>query len=265
MTESPTNGSGWEGPHLTEGVCRALLNGLLPPTDREAVLAHVSGCPVCERLFRDRVIERENLRASTTLRFGPRGEPIFEKHHRRIGSGSAAGGMLGGAWSLVRTSLRRPAYRFGLGLVAGVVIILMLIWPHDRGRGDGALRWLPIAAEGSRIRSAEPSPENRELAAGLDAYAARDLPRAIELLQMARASGLSETARRIYLANALAWSGRYAEAASLLRTVRAQTLPDPWGAEARWTLYVALKKSGTYKKGVEDELISRVNNLFQGV
>jgi len=80
---------------------------------------------------------------------------------------------------------------------------------------------------------------------GLQAYEARDLDNAIELLAGQEAAGLQETIRRIYLGSALALKGRSAEAVSVLRTVRAQTLPDPWGSEARWTLYVVLRECGS--------------------
>jgi hypothetical protein len=106
------------------------------------------------------------------------------------------------------------------------------------------LNWLPLSAGGPALRSSLEITTDKDLAAGLDAYGARDLDQAITLLERAEASGQLETARKIFLASALAWSGDHAEAVSLLRTVYTPILPDPWGAEARWTLYVALRESG---------------------
>lgn len=260
-----------QGPHLTEGVCRALLNALLSPAEREAVVSHIAACPACEKLFKEKAIERENLRAAIALRFGPDGKVIFDRLHERIGSESAEvdgiapdeipndqteivqteareirgqlSGTLAGLWIKLRAGLRRPRYGFGLGLTAAA-ILLVLVWPQEQGAPNAALRWLPISAAGASVRASVEAISNQDLAAGLDAYAARDLDRAIRVLQTTEATGQQEAARRIFLANALAWNGEHADAVSILRTVDAWTLPDPWGSEARWTLYVSLRECG---------------------
>jgi hypothetical protein len=57
-------------------------------------------------------------------------------------------------------------------------------------------------------------------------------------------TGSLEGVRAVYLGSALALSGRYGEAADVLRGVSLTAIPDPWGREARWTLYVALVECG---------------------
>jgi len=109
--------------------------------------------------------------------------------------------------------------------------------------GELLLRWLPESTGDLQIRAATETVDPT-LAAGFEAYASHDAETAIALLQSAEATGRLEILRKIYLGNALAWEGKYAEAAAILTTVRARILPDPWGSESRWTLYVALRESG---------------------
>ena len=104
-----------------------------------------------------------------------------------------------------------------------------------------------------RERAAVEATSSEDLAAGLEAYGDRDLEGAIDLLRSAEASGHLEEIRKIYLGSALAWNGAYPEAVSVLQEVSARTLPDPWGSEARWSLYVALKGSG-WQRGADSLL-----------
>jgi hypothetical protein len=104
-----------------------------------------------------------------------------------------------------------------------------------------------------RLRAGGPPGEDDALARGLEAYAAGDVRTAIERLEAREVTGELETIRRIYLASALAWDERYAEAAALLETVSPEELPDPWSSETRWTLYVALRGSG--RAGAADSLL----------
>jgi Flp pilus assembly protein TadD len=83
-----------------------------------------------------------------------------------------------------------------------------------------------------------------ELAAGLEAYSDRDLPRAVDLLERARVTTELELLRQVYLGNALAMNGDYETAARVLRKLAGRDMPDPWGSVSRWTLYVSLKESG---------------------
>jgi hypothetical protein len=130
----------------------------------------------------------------------------------------------------------------GFAAIAAAALLLVLL--PEKERSVSTLNWLPLSAEGPSLRSSVEAIANKDLAAGLDAYAARDLDQAITLLERAEASEQMETIRKIFLASALAWSGNHAEAVSVLQTINLRTLPDPWGGEAHWTLYVALEKSG---------------------
>lgn len=267
--------------HLTEGACRGLLNGFLSPAEQVATLRHLAACPACERSFRERVIERENLRSLIALRSGPDGEVVFERlqeqmsdeatakdpllpdarHGEQTEAAPAGLDRLQPRWAdSVAATLRslwaglcRPRYQVGLGLVAIAVVLILLVWPHQKERQALTLYWMPVSSEGSSVRSTAKAASNPDLAAGIDAYAARDLDLAITLLQGAQTSGQNETLRKVFLASALAWSGNHADAVSILRTVRAQTLPDPWGSEARWTLYLSLRECGP--KATADSLL----------
>ena len=53
-----------------------------------------------------------------------------------------------------------------------------------------------------------------------------------------------DSMRRIDLGSALAWRGRHDEAIAALEPVPLDLVPDPWAAEARWTLHLALRGAG---------------------
>jgi hypothetical protein len=264
MSHPPNDGkaSNRQAGHLDEDLCRDLLSGFLSNAEREEVLAHVATCPTCERLFAERVLEREHLRASRTFRVDPEGELAVEKHEVGVAPVRAEEGPLRvresddapmpsplwELWAKIRTAahtvLQRPQHRYATGLVAVVTILLIIFWPRQMDRPDDLLlRWLPESTGDLQIRATTEAVD-ADLAAGFEAYANHDAQTAIALLRDAEATGRLEMLRKIYLGNALAWEGKYTDAAGILRTVRARILPDPWGSETRWTLYVALRESG---------------------
>src|ERR1051325_1805065 len=51
-------------PHTSEAVCIDLLHGLLPDSERDAILEHMKACSVCEETLRRLAGERERLMAS---------------------------------------------------------------------------------------------------------------------------------------------------------------------------------------------------------
>jgi hypothetical protein len=231
---------------------------------------------VCERFFAERVAERERLRATRALRAGQEGEIVVEKLqvdaarlHAEDGPLAAElsddpgksqadvdgdvspveiegrrGGAWAGVWTSIQAAFRKPRYGLALGVTAAAAILVITFWPRQEEDLIGSLRWIPTSSGGLQMRAAAEAAANDQLAEGFDAYAAHDADRAIELLQGTQADGQLETHRRIYLGSALAMKERYAEAADVLRTVRARTLPDPWGSETRWTLYIVLNESG---------------------
>jgi len=65
------------------------------------------------------------------------------------------------------------------------------------------------------------------------------------LLSGARAEGTLDLVRRVYLGSALLKRGRPSEAARVLDGAAGPSLPDPWGTEARWDLYLVLTGTGS--------------------
>lgn len=264
------------GPHTGEDLCRDLLNGFLSADEKDMALAHIAACSACERFFAERVAERERLLATRALRTGQEGGIVVEKlqvdgvraqaeegplvtelqedlrksrgvvdeggRPVRIDGGRGRGWA--GIWASILAVFRRPRYGFALGMTAAVVVLLVILWPRQQEGPASSLRWIPTSSGGLQMRAAAEAAASDQLAEGFDAYSAHDVARAIELLQGTEASGQLETHRRVFLGSALAMNGEYVEAVQVLTSVRARTLPDPWGSEARWTLYIALRESG---------------------
>jgi hypothetical protein len=256
-TETAARG---KGRHLDEDLCLDLVHGLLPAAEEERVLSHLHDCPECEELFRETVIERERLRAAKRVRFAPDGRLVLERRAEPVAGAadetprSEIGKLVAHAWTAVSEWARVSRWRPALALAVPLALAILVLWPHSTEMPDSSsLHWLPSASEFLRLRAGGEAGEGDELARGLEAYSAGDLRAAIERLEAGEATGPLETIRRIYLGSALAWSGRYAEAAALLETVSPQELPDPWSGETRWTLYVALRGSG--RAGAADSLL----------
>jgi len=131
-----------------------------------------------------------------------------------------------------------------MGIAAVLAVLLLSFLPSGTDQTDITLHWIPTASGGLQVRAAADAAEHTELAAAFEAYAERNLDRAIPLLRDSEATGHLETMRRVFLGSALARIGQHDEAVEILRSVRARTLPDPWGSEARWTLYLALNAGG---------------------
>jgi hypothetical protein len=256
-------GNGQEA-HITEDLCRDLLGGLLSASDRETVMAHVASCERCERFFAERVVERERLLAIRRLQTNPDGEPVAERILEAGGRVAAEEGplrhpqtdatasgparaidrvadgqvpetdsptrqlpaeILTGLWPRLRSLLHLPAYRWALPALVAAAILLIVFWPRaPEIPADAGLRWLPVSIEGLRVRAEADPTAGADLLAGFDAYARQDAQAAIAALQKTAASGQLETLRRIYLGSALAWSGRYPDAVTVLRPARARTL-----------------------------------------
>ncbi len=242
-----------ESPHLDEHVCLDLLQGLVSPAETEKILTHIADCRVCEKLFEERAAETERLRATRVLRSLSDGEVLLEKRGTAIRSDAGESRReraplrrsLSRTWRSTLRGLSRRHYGFALGGAAVAAILLVILWPHLQEISEkDHLVWLPTSMGNLQVRAAAEAAAQHDLAAGLDAYADHDAERAISLLQKAEASGQLEMLREVYLGSAYALSGRHADAVSVLRAVRLQILPDPWGSEACWTLYVALKESG---------------------
>ncbi len=219
---------GVPGFHLDEDLCLDLLHGLLDADARERALDHLAACPACDRLFQLRAAARERLRA------------------RPVPDAAALPGTAAAMPRGWRVVIGRPVIqRLATGLVAASVALLLLIGPGVRRAPlVQPLPWLPEIGHSIQARSSLAGAASVELSAGLDAYAAHDAGGAVRLLRRAQASGSLETVRKIYLGSALALEGRYEESVEVLRDTATPDLPDPWGSEVRWTLFVALRSAG---------------------
>ncbi len=210
-----------------------LLLGLLDEEASSQVLAHLDACPACEEAFRRQYADQQHLLATRELRTTDSGQ--LEVMRRKASSS---------AKPRLRLIHRRPMMRVAIPLLAAAAVLFLLwFWPGEGPEAEGS-RWLPVPAKGLLIRQGAPTGDSADLTAGLDAYARKDLAAAIDLLSRARSEGTLDLVRRVYLGSALLQASRPAEAADMLVTVTSQPLPDPWGSESRWNLYLALAGSG---------------------
>ncbi|MBU1702088.1 MAG: hypothetical protein KJ970_20165 [Candidatus Eisenbacteria bacterium] len=253
--------TGGSSGHLREDLLLDLLHNLLPKAERDMALSHLSVCSQCESEFQEMVSRRERLRAMAKLTTNAAGEIELQT---RSGSdpvkcGEAASqpvsDQISRTWKGLLSILKRPRNQFGAALVVATAALLLVIWSqHEDADTASDLYWLPRSSQEMQFRSGSGDAIHEILADGLDAYAHRDLKSAIQHLESAQAMGHLETVRKVYLGSALAMSRRYGEAAELLNSVSSRSLPDPWGSEARWTLYIALKKSG--RTSLADSLLN---------
>ena len=178
MSDNPTSDrtAGNSPPHLSEDQCVDLLHNLLPERDREAALAHLAICAECEKLFQARFAEHERLRAAGELQREAGGDLIFESMEPPPEDEHSS------LWDSVRGfigSFRRPRVQLAGGLVAVVAVVLVLIvFRQPAGPDHAELRWLPGHSEDLRFRAALEA-AGPELTKGLEAYARRDLDRAL--------------------------------------------------------------------------------------
>jgi hypothetical protein len=258
MKDSSEHNMG-NSPHPGEDAILDLLHGLLPGPEADRLLAHLAACPPCEELFRERAAERERLRAGRVLRTAPGGDLVIGRPEEEIRDPAALDGRgpgsVGHGWGRFFDGLRPFRYRPATGLVAALAVLLAVLLPRLSGSPESDhLRWLPTSFNDARFRASTASVPSRAFEEGLQAYSRHDLKRAIRNLEEAQVSEPLETIRRVYLGSALAWSGRFPEAVDALQDVADPALPDPWGSEARWTLWVALM--GTGRASTADSLLS---------
>jgi hypothetical protein len=240
-------------PRRDEDLCLDLLHDLLPSAEKETLLERLAAEPALESVFQEMVAAQERLRATRRLRLSPTGElaiePVAGAAGRTTGTGRGAecpAVIRTEVWDRLRGAFGRPRSRLVTGFVAAAVVAFVLILPRlDPGPGDDLLRRLPAYGDDLQFRAVDDALPGDDLTAGLEAYGAGDFRRAVSLLDRAEAIGPFETVRKLYLGSALAYRGRYERAADLLATEATGNLPDPWGSEARWTLFVALRNAGS--------------------
>jgi len=263
--EDPRGGQ--QGDHLDEHGCLDLLHGLLSSDEEEKILSHLAVCPACERLLRERAADVARRKATRVLRFLPQGElavekrgtalriPEHEKHRSR--------GIVGQVWRSLWVACRRPRFQLAAGLAVVAAVFLLILWPHDietpeapGASGSLLLHALPSYSFRLQPREVPGTGPRDDLMAGLAAYDSGDFEGAVEVLRRAREPGpegahqepglgrVHQMVRDIYLGSALARMGKYEEVVEVLGAVSLLLVPDPWGSEARWTLYVALTGCG---------------------
>ncbi len=208
--------------HLDDDVLLDLGLGLADPVEREGLREHLVDCAECENRLRQVVSDR--------TRHAARRVSVPERTGRRRAPG-------------VLPFRRRESRRFAVPVaLAAAAMALLLLWP-ERGPRSPELPWLETPGDRIHHRD-DPAPPAGDLEAGLEAYARRDPEEAIRRLEAVRAEGARDHLRRIYLGNALARVGRWEEAVEALAPVPLDVVPDPWGMEARWTLFLALRETG---------------------
>lgn len=244
--------------HLNEDTCLDLLRGFLRADERERVLAHTSTCAACEKLFAQSAAREERVRARGALSVQPGGEIVVEPYLPKEPAASeierveAERAESEGPQYTTRTRrtstpywkrIFRPA--FGVAAAAAAAVVLLLVLPgRDRDTVSALLHPLANLGEEVHVRSDAQTGENANLRQGIDAYTSGDMRGAADLLENAEAAGQLDNLRRVFLGSSYARLGEYQNAVDVLESVSFISVPDPWGGEGRWTLYVAYRALG---------------------
>jgi hypothetical protein len=212
--DSPTHSAR----HLEEDEVIDLLHGLASPDQRRAALEHLGRCPRCERLFGDRLREREQLRAAglpqelTTV--------------------------------LPRTpaARSRPARVAALVAAAAVCIATWLVVSHNHG---GDAYWAPIEIEAHATRSGDPV-RNERFERALAAYQRHDAAETIAILGNVSYdfpnADTADILEGLMLASAYANDGQPEDALRILELLELTTIPLPWRNRGHWIEYQSLRQ-----------------------
>ncbi len=236
--------------HLDADACVDLLHGLLDPASEREVLAHLVACPPCESLLQACVASRERLRATRSLRRLPGGEiasesPAVSAGADPSGERSVPARSLGQVLAEVARRPRR-SWRVAAGaLVTASLLLVVYLLRSGPAQEPFPVAPLPVVFDAPVLLGDGTAAGTELLRDGLAAYAAGDFQRASRTLGQEAGSGPIETYRLVYLGSALAMSGRYGEAVSVLRSLPRRAVPGHWGSHAAWTLHEALVRSGS--------------------
>lgn len=243
QTPKPTGPVG----HVDEDTCLDLLHNLMPPDERDAILAHLVGCPECEALLRNLAAQQESARArhqlvvtDACIELRPTAVHPAARTLRWVDANRQLDRLREG----LRRALASTAARVAAAGVAAGVVALLLIRPPGGSPAAEDLWPLPGRPASTQLRAVAALPATSAIMSGVEAYDDADYRRACERLGAVTGEGPLEDVRRVYLGSALAMCGRHAEAAAMLASLDLRLLPDPWGVEGLWTLSVALRKSG---------------------
>jgi len=210
--------------HLSEARCADLALGLRDDGERDAAFVHAAGCAPCEERLRLTFASHERARAVADELVGARSPAVVRLPARP------------------RAAWRTPAWTLAAAaaLVALVFVPRLMRAPRlERER----FHWLTTSEGGLVSRDADQAGD-ADIRAGIEAYQHRDLARARRLLERARATGVLEDARRVFLGNTWLALGEPARALDALRAVEWHNVPPPWREEAQWTLQLALRRAG---------------------
>ena len=207
------------GDHLID-----LARGLVDRDRRAADLAHLRACEACERRFRDVCRESEILDLERTV--GARAEP--RPRRWRV------------AWVVSAAAAAALAFVAVFQLTGG-------------GPTDHLDYRLPVQAEPLILRSLPDRADTASLLAAVEAYGRDDFRRVTQLLD-GRELHDELDFLNLFHASALVWTGRDADAETVLGRLNIETLPLPYRDRARRILYVALRRGG---KNAEADRIVR--------
>jgi len=196
------------GMHLSEDRLIDLARDLVPPHERDGLIAHIEACAACEARFLATCREAELLE----LRGLP---PALRAQPRRgfVWAAAAAAAILAAA------------------LLGGAFL---------RQRGDDLEPWLPVDSERVMLRSLPSTADNEAFLEALEAYARHDSGRVVELLR-GRALPPQYEFLGLFLASAQVRENDCEAALATLERLDIDTLPQPYRDRARWERYLALK------------------------
>lgn len=242
---TPEFDPGRVGSHADPDTCIDLIENLIPPAERERVLAHLAVCPSCEDLLRRQAATRERLRAEApeALRHEPRRHHGPGAHPRGRTSTATIGRFFAPA-----ASGRGIALAGALAAVALVVVVART--PRVEGpaaRTTAAppqVHWLPGSETEVITRAPWTAAPDPNVRAGVEAYARHDLAEARRLLGSSRSEGSLEVMRQLFLGSAAALDRDFAAAEDLLARLPMEQVPEPWRGEALWTLYAVFESRG---------------------
>lgn len=233
--------------HLDDDLLLDLVNQLLPAAARHEALSHLKVCATCADRLREAGASHEIAlgRAELALAARPTGAGLRPeramRHGRRI---PRRGGQ--GAWI-------RPA----LAVAALLLVVLagdrLLKNSGNRGVSEPAMAWLPAPEPTVVQRDSMATAVDPRFAQGLSAYRDRDAKTARRLLASARATGVEENVRRIYLGSAELQLGDARAALRALKPVDLAQVPEPWRSEAIWCL--SLASAGVGERAAADSLL----------
>lgn len=213
--------------HPNDDVLIDVAMQLVEAEAEQAILRHIGSCQPCEARFHRLAAEWE-LAAVRADEIRRRPRATSGSHHLLTWVGSIAS---------------RPITRWVAAAATLVVLLITLAPQLWKSAPQSALTVLPELTSDVLQRAALPESDSARLKQAMNAYKHGNYEDAVAALSAMETIGPVEALRRVYLASALAWIGRYQDAIDTLDPAPLYAVPDPWSAEAKWTLYVCLMKT----------------------